>query len=41
MSTEREHAKRFAAEKAAGQKWELSEREREIIRGLSGKSKMG
>lgn len=41
MSTERARAKRFAAEKAAGQKWELSEREREIIRGLSGKSKMG
>ena len=41
MSTERERAKRFAAEKAAARKWELSEREREIIRGLSGKSKMG
>ena len=39
-AAEKAAAEKLAAEKAAARKWELSEREREIIRGLGGKSKM-
>lgn len=40
LLSEKAAAEKAAAEKAATRKWELSEREREIIRGLGGKSKM-